>query len=250
MLLADGAAKRIEDVVTGDQVLATNEITGETAARDVVGTIVGDGTKNLVEVSVEGGGVVTATDNHPFWLPEQKKWTFARELKTGSVLLASAGAALKVSAAYEWTTQGRVHNLTVDSDRTYHVLFGATPVLVHNCGEATLGVQADGGEIRGSDFAAECELRSGYVYRSGNKESVISPDEMMEIFEQQGHPMNGGCAEMRCLSKVYSRKGEVGIRGGTMSTVHVSDTPKGDHGAPVSPCKACRRVMDSLRVNC
>ncbi|MEU5633893.1 YwqJ-related putative deaminase [Streptomyces rishiriensis] len=72
---------------------------------------------------------------------------------------------------------------------------------------------------------------------------------MAEIFEQQAHPMNGGCAEMQCLSKAYAREGEPGIRGGNMTTVHVSDTPKGDHGAPATPCKACRRVMDSLGVN-
>ncbi|MBK3569797.1 hypothetical protein JHN47_39525 [Streptomyces sp. MBT62] len=72
---------------------------------------------------------------------------------------------------------------------------------------------------------------------------------MAEIFEEQAHPMNGGCAEMQCLSKAYAREGEPGIRGGNMTTVHVSDTPKGDHGAPATPCKTCRRVMDSLGVN-
>lgn len=81
--------------------------------------------------------------------------------------------------------------------RTYYVLAGATPFLVHNCGEASLDAQADAGEIRGSDFAAEYKSRSGHVYRSDNKEPVTAPDEMAEIFEQQAHPMNGGCAEMQ-----------------------------------------------------
>jgi hypothetical protein len=125
---------------------------------------------------------------------------------------------------------------------------GALTALVHNCGEASLDAQADAGEIRGSDFAAEYESQSGNFYRSDNKDPVIAPDEMAEIFEQQAHPMNGGCAEMKCLSRAYSREGETGIRGGNMTTVHVSDTPKGDHGAPATPCKACRRVMDFLGV--
>lgn len=126
---------------------------------------------------------------------------------------------------------------------------GPAPLLVHNCGEASLEAQADAGEMRGSDFAAEYESQSGHVYRSDNKEPVTAPDEMAEIFEEQSHPMNGGCAEMQCLSKAYAREGATGIRGGRMTTVHVSDTAKGDHGSPAAPCKACRRVMDSLGVD-
>ncbi|MGW0860023.1 polymorphic toxin-type HINT domain-containing protein, partial [Streptomyces sp. NPDC002690] len=257
VVMADGSTKPIEKVKNGDKVLATDPETGETTSEVVTAEITGEGFKHLVKVIVDTDGdkgdktaSVTATDNHPFWVEAVGKWLDATDLKPGEWLRTSAGTYVQITAIDRWSApDATVHNLTVNDLHTYYVLAGATPVLVHNCGEASLEVQADVGEIRGSDFAAEYKSRSGHVYRSDNKEPVTAPDEMAEIFKKQAHPMNGGCAEMQCLSKAYAREGEPGIRGGTMSTAHVSDTAKGDHGAPADPCKACRRVMDSLGVN-
>ncbi|MEV6543338.1 polymorphic toxin-type HINT domain-containing protein [Streptomyces sp. NPDC051665] len=256
VLMADGSTKPIEELELGDEVTATDPETGETTTESVTTTILGQGIKHLVKITVDTDGdegdetaTVTATDNHPFWVPALGEWLDATDLNAGEWLQTSAGTRIQITALKRWTETTTVHNLGVSDKHTYYVLAGVTPVLVHNCGESSLGTQADVGEIRGSDFAAEYESRSGHVYRSDNKEPVIAPDEMAEIFEQQAHPMNGGCAEMQCLSKAYAREGEQGIRGGNMSTVHVSDTAKGDHGAPATPCRACRRVMDSLGVN-
>ncbi|WP_435279065.1 RHS repeat-associated core domain-containing protein [Streptomyces sp. 1222.5] len=257
VLMADGSTKEIADVKIGDKVLATDPKTGKTKTETVNAEIKGTGLKHLAKVTVDVDGKkgsrtasVTATDGHPFWVPEMHAWLRATDLDAGEWLSTSTGQRVRITAVDRWTVlTATVHNLTVSELHTYYVLAGTTPVLVHNCGEASLEAQADAGEIRGSDFAAEYESRSGHVYRSDNKEPVTAPDDMAEIFDQQNHPMNGGCAEMQCLSKAYAREGEPGIRGGNMSTVHVSDTPKGDHGAPATPCKACQRVMDSLGVN-
>ncbi|WP_189155653.1 polymorphic toxin-type HINT domain-containing protein [Lentzea pudingi] len=135
VLLADGSSKPIEEMQNGDQVLATDEKTGESSARAVVGTIVGFGNKNLVEITVDGGGMVTATDNHPFWLPEQKKWARADQLEVGSVLQASLNTWVKVVALRMWTAQEKVYNLTVDLHHTYYVAVGASSAFVHNCGD-------------------------------------------------------------------------------------------------------------------
>ncbi|MCG8924057.1 polymorphic toxin-type HINT domain-containing protein [Lentzea sp. CC55] len=138
VLLADGSSKPIEEVNTGDEVLATDEKTGKSSARAVVGTIVGVGMKNLVEITVNGGDKVTATDEHPFWLPEQKRWVYAKELQIGSLLQNSAGSWVQVDAIRAWTAPERVYNLTVDVYHTYYVLAGEISLLNHNCGKSRL----------------------------------------------------------------------------------------------------------------
>ena len=133
--LADGSTKPIEQVKNGDQVLAADPKSGESSSRKVVATIIGFGVKHLVKITVDGGGSVTATDQHPFWLPDQKRWAYAKDLRTGSVLQSSAGTEVQVSAVHKWTSIERVHNLTVDGFHTYYVQAGAVAVLNHNCGD-------------------------------------------------------------------------------------------------------------------
>ncbi|MFC8835394.1 polymorphic toxin-type HINT domain-containing protein, partial [Streptomyces griseoincarnatus] len=82
---------------------------------------------------------VTATDGHPFWVPELGQWLDATDLQPGQWLQTSAGTHVQITAIERWTTPGTtVHNLTVGDTHTYYALAGATPVLVHNCGETVL----------------------------------------------------------------------------------------------------------------
>ncbi|MCZ9348131.1 HINT domain-containing protein, partial [Streptomyces sp. TRM76130] len=77
----------------------------------------------------------TATDAHPFWVPELGDWIDATDLKPGQWLRTSAGTYVQITAIERWTAQrATVHNLTVSDLHTYYVLAGATPVSVHNCG--------------------------------------------------------------------------------------------------------------------
>lgn len=137
VLLADSTSKPIEELKGGDKVLATDPSTGRTEAREVTAAITGEGDKNLVEITIttaEGKtDSVTATDEHPFWLPEQKKWVNATELQPGQWLQTSAGTKVQITAIRRHTQQQRVHNLTVDDFHTYYVVAGATPLLTHNC---------------------------------------------------------------------------------------------------------------------
>ncbi|MFE1557576.1 ricin-type beta-trefoil lectin domain protein [Streptomyces sp. NPDC058734] len=141
VVMADGSSKPIDDLKPGDNVLATDPETGETAAKDVTATILGEGIKNLVEVTVDTDGdagtatdLITATDGHPFWAVDLAKWVDATDLQPGQWLRTSAGTHVQVSALKRWTTQATVHNLTVADLHTYYVLAGTTPILVHNCG--------------------------------------------------------------------------------------------------------------------
>lgn len=140
VLLADGTTKPIKDLKPGDKVMATDEKTGETTGKNVAATIVGDGEKHLVRITVDTDGEkgtasapITATDGHPFWVPALKKWIDAKDLKPGQWLRTSAGTHVQITAVQAWTQTSSVRNLTVADFHTYYVLAGATPVLVHNC---------------------------------------------------------------------------------------------------------------------
>ncbi|MGV9317273.1 polymorphic toxin-type HINT domain-containing protein, partial [Streptomyces sp. NPDC003691] len=145
VLMADGTTKPIEQVRNGDQVLATDPETGETTVETVTAEIKGQGSKNLVNVTIDTDGdkgsataTVTATDGHPFWVPELKEWIDATDLKAGNWLRTGAGTQVQITAVERHTAQATVHNLTVSDLHTYYVMAQATPVLVHNCGEITL----------------------------------------------------------------------------------------------------------------
>ncbi|MFF5104364.1 polymorphic toxin-type HINT domain-containing protein [Streptomyces sp. NPDC000134] len=138
VLMADGTTKPIEEIKNGDKVLATDPETGETAVETVTAEILGKGLKHLVKVEISTAdgktAEVTATEGHPFWVPELGEWIDATDLKPGQWLRTSAGTYVQIAAVTHWTTQrATVHNLTVSDLHTYYVLAGATPVLVHNC---------------------------------------------------------------------------------------------------------------------
>ena len=89
VLMADGATKPIEDIKTGDKVIATDPTTGKTTARKVLAPITSKGVKNLVRVTVGSGdeaGVFTATGEHPFWVPTTRQWQQANMLWPGQYL--------------------------------------------------------------------------------------------------------------------------------------------------------------------
>ncbi|WP_045559509.1 RHS repeat-associated core domain-containing protein [Streptomyces sp. FxanaA7] len=142
VLMADGSTKRIEDVDIGDEVLATDPETGKTRAEKVTAEIKGTGFKNLVEVTIDtdgekgtGTASVTATDGHPFWVPELGEWLRAEDLRSGAWLSTSAGTRVRITAVERWSElTATVHNLTVSELHTYYVLAGDEALLVHNRG--------------------------------------------------------------------------------------------------------------------
>ncbi|MEU9506508.1 ricin-type beta-trefoil lectin domain protein [Micromonospora sp. NPDC048170] len=144
VLMADGSSKPIEDVKPGDKVQATDPETGRTEVETVTAAIKGDGVKHLVKVTIDTDGergsdtaAVTATDGHPFWVPELGEWIDATDLHSGQWLRTSAGTHVQVTAIERWSVlRATVHNLTVANIHTYYVIAGNTPVLVHNCGKS------------------------------------------------------------------------------------------------------------------
>lgn len=133
VLLADGGSKPIEQLRIGDHVLATDPETGQTSSRAVVATIVGEGDKHLVDITVVGGATLTATAGHPFWSGDENRWIAAADLRPGSQVRDAADRPVMITGIGFRTEDSRVHNLTVDVDHTYYVVAGTTSVLVHNC---------------------------------------------------------------------------------------------------------------------
>ncbi|WP_435857106.1 polymorphic toxin-type HINT domain-containing protein [Streptomyces mobaraensis] len=144
VLLDSGASKPIEEIKTGDKVLAADPETGKLAPREVVATFNTRQDKSFTDLTIDtghGAASIIATDNHPFWETTEKKWVSAGDLRPGSHLLMEKGESLRVKATRHFVKQQRTHDLTVSGVHTYHVLAGTAPVLVHNCDGAVLWVK-------------------------------------------------------------------------------------------------------------
>ncbi|MFE0346842.1 polymorphic toxin-type HINT domain-containing protein [Streptomyces griseoluteus] len=135
VLMANGKTKKIENIKVGDAVLATDPKTGRTVARRVTARIVTDNDKEFNELSIateDGIEKLTATHEHPFWVPSKRTWVPAGRLSPGMTLLTDEGHTVIIGGNRHFTTRARTYNLTVDGLHTYYVLAGQTPVLVHN----------------------------------------------------------------------------------------------------------------------
>ncbi|MFJ2214784.1 polymorphic toxin-type HINT domain-containing protein [Streptomyces sp. NPDC101062] len=135
VLMADGTTKDIEDVEIGDMVLATDPETGETGPREVTRLIVTEDDKhfNTLSIATEDGiEELTATYEHPFWSPSEKRWLDAGDLEAGMTLLTDDGSTVIVTGNRAFDQSARTYNLTIADIHTYYVLAGQTPVLVHN----------------------------------------------------------------------------------------------------------------------
>ncbi|MET9852167.1 HYD1 signature containing ADP-ribosyltransferase family protein [Streptomyces sp. NPDC006450] len=135
ILMADGTTKKIEEIAVGDEVLATDPESGKSGPRKVTELLPSEGYKHLNELSIEtptGVEKLTATREHPFWSPSEKKWINAGDLKPGVKLLTNEGNTVQVAGNHPFIEKTKTYNFTVDELHTYYVLAGETPVLVHN----------------------------------------------------------------------------------------------------------------------
>lgn len=157
----------------------------------------------------------TATDGHPFWVPELHAWINATDLRTGQWLRTSAGTHIQITAVKHWTQQATAHNLTITDLHTYYVLAGATPVLVHNCNRAGLdftdaerqkvydaNAAKNGGEYK-CDYCGQTVERRASRDASGNAIKGSPDDAQIDHVEPRasgghGGDHNGAVACRRC----------------------------------------------------
>ena len=135
--------KNIEDLVVGDTVIAMNPETGEVAPKKVLQTFerVADHLQIVTfEYSDGSSQVIETTDEHPFWLRFEKKWTRAADLKQGDTVTGPNDESQTVTDNYreEYPNGIAVYNFEVEDWHTYFVFANgsrAPPVLVHNAND-------------------------------------------------------------------------------------------------------------------
>jgi hypothetical protein len=133
--MGDGSSKNIEAVRPGDKVIATDPVTSRTAIREVTRQIVTEDDKAFNELTLAtsaGRETLTATYEHPFWSPSQRRWIEAGALQPGMTLLSRGGATVQVEENRSFVQWRATYNLTVEEIHTFYVLAGVTAVLVHN----------------------------------------------------------------------------------------------------------------------
>ncbi|WP_081967139.1 polymorphic toxin-type HINT domain-containing protein [Kitasatospora sp. NRRL B-11411] len=136
VLMADRTTRPIEQIRTGDTVLATNPLTRETLPERVDGTITTPNDVDFTEIDVLGPnnttGTITATDHHPFWSQTANNWVYASGLVRGTLLRTPDGTTAQVTAVRYREAWQTTYNLTVHDLNTYYVQAGTAAVLVHN----------------------------------------------------------------------------------------------------------------------
>ncbi|MDK9495229.1 ricin-type beta-trefoil lectin domain protein [Streptomyces katrae] len=151
VLMADGTVKNIEDVKIGEEVIATDPQSGETASKTVTSEIFTEDDKDYIELTVKGQDrPITTTTHHPFWSASDASWVDAGELKPGATLRTDAGTTVGIASVHRYRADQQTYNLTVSDLHTYYVLVGETPVLVHNANRrSTCGIGGDGDSYYG-----------------------------------------------------------------------------------------------------
>lgn len=122
----------IKDIKIGDRVWAYNEETGEKSLQEVVHLIQKEGEKELVDIELATGEVITATAGHPFFVQQTREWVNAAELTTKDLLQDLTASPLSIADITTYAEKARVYNLTVEDQHTYYV--GVSGVLSHNSG--------------------------------------------------------------------------------------------------------------------
>ncbi|MFJ5548125.1 RHS repeat-associated core domain-containing protein [Streptomyces sp. NPDC093225] len=227
VLMADGTTEPIERVRTGDRVYAADPETGAAGAAEVTTLIRGTGDKHLVHVSVRAadgtGATVTATAEHPFWLPEYRVWADAEDLRPGDLLRTAGGTEARVAAVRAEERPATVFNLTVTGPHTYHVLAGGTPVLVHNSGC---------GPIRAS-VAAQDWANKGAHLHVGGAEVRVFPNHAGGIGAEAIRLSNGTASPKQVQAVLDALRTDVRLRTDLISkaTSARNSMAMGDWGA-------------------
>jgi RHS repeat-associated protein len=237
VLMADGTRTAIQDVRVGDKVQATDPTTDRTEAKPVTDVITGSGKKHLVEITVDtdgdkgkASGKLTATDGHPFWLPDRRRWADAKDLRPGDLLRTSTGTHVQVSAIRRFTRSLTVYNLTVDGIHTYHVAAGGQNVLVHNCPNGA----GNGGSSSG---VPEYDPATSY--------SSLSWKIKTRVFKRM--PMCAYCGRNKSTTVDHIRsKKQDWFEGGWEDTKAVRSARVNDDSNLTGACKSCNSSKGDL----
>ena len=191
----------IEDVKIGDMVLSFNEETGESEYQKVIHLIRGEGEYALVEVDLDDGESITATEDHPFYV--NGEW-----LDAGAILrddaLSSIKGLQKVADYSGFNEYQKVYNLTVENTHTYYV--GRVGVLVHNANRDCVLSVRNMDEFFSTPFGAGIKavsartgktIKGAQLFRVGKRNAGLSKGQYfyldtkhgdhLEVFDKNGY---------------------------------------------------------------
>ncbi|MGK4579091.1 polymorphic toxin-type HINT domain-containing protein [Kitasatospora sp. HPMI-4] len=135
VLMADGSAKKIQDVEVGDEISNAQPAVSKSEKHRVDARHITVDDKSFVDITVEtasGPQVITATGNHPFYSITTAAWADAGSIRAGDKLQTADGRTVTVGQVRHYRAAKTTYDLTIDGLHTYYVLAGTTPVLVHN----------------------------------------------------------------------------------------------------------------------
>ncbi|MFI1152691.1 RHS repeat-associated core domain-containing protein [Streptomyces sp. NPDC020817] len=198
--MADGTTKEIQDVRVGDAVLATDPQSEETRPQQVTATITTPDDKDFTDLTLTDESnprappvQLTSTFHHPHWNETRHQWVDAGEFTPGDQLRRPDGTTLTVQSKRNYPYAVTTHNLTVNDFHTYYVLAGATPVLVHNCGDNgapfkndvegryNLADELDAAEARGVRSVSPGQAGWGEALNSGVVKWVVDTNEVLHV---------------------------------------------------------------------
>ena len=152
VLLPGGKSAPISSLKPGDKVLATDTKTGKDQPETVTAVEVHHDSDlyNLTVKTKGGTEVIHTTASHLFWDPVKRQWVKAASLRKGEPLRTPGATTTAVADGGNVPAnhEGQMWDLTIpgngdhdfyvlpaqpSSHRTYRVVAGSTPVLVHNC---------------------------------------------------------------------------------------------------------------------
>jgi hypothetical protein len=184
VLMADGRARPIKDIKLGDKVRATDPRTGRSAAKTVTALLRHTGPREMVDVTVMGGGTIHSTDKHPFYNVTTGTYTEAEDLRVTDRLRTADGHTAHIFSVRTYPLRLTSYNLTIADLHTYYVMAGTTPVLVHNCGEGVpsgVGNLKDGAHMATSDAMETAAEFVGPGYRDMGGGRFLSEDGLRQI---------------------------------------------------------------------
>ncbi|WP_241740846.1 polymorphic toxin-type HINT domain-containing protein [Streptomyces sp. L2] len=180
VLMDHGKTKPIAEIKPGDKVEAADPATGKHRNPHTVTATHVNHDYDLIDLRIRRTDGTTATVHtnakHPFWDDTLHTWVPAGQLQPGHALNTATNHHVRVAAVTVRPGDRDMYNLTVDTLHTYYVLAGATPVLVHNCGEVAVDTNAVTDALSGARTA---EVDAALAGRA----PVLSPTAHRELLE-------------------------------------------------------------------
>ncbi|MET0063685.1 MAG: polymorphic toxin-type HINT domain-containing protein [Candidatus Thiodiazotropha endolucinida] len=153
----------IQDVKIGDFVWTYDEEDKTNEYKEVIHLIQRTNEYRLINVQLEDGTTIEATELHPFFV--NSKWIDAKDLKVDDQLHLTSGRTVNIKSLSEVIKSATVYNLTVEGNHNYFV--GDSGVLVHNCGQNLLTARA----VAEKAFS---RFKKSSVYKKAKKKNDIA----------------------------------------------------------------------------